>query len=245
VHQIFFSIHSGLPREGPGDRASTRRAFNLLSPLAPAARILDVGCGPGQQTIDLAALHPGRIVALDTHRPYLDVLGARCVAAGIEHRVPRLRASMFAQPLAARSVDVIWAEGSIYIIGFERGLREWRPLLKPGGFIAATHLSWLSSDVPDEPRAFWARNYPALTTIDANLAIARACGFEVVEHFTLPESAWWEYYDPMEARLRILRATHRGDDEALAIIASTQEQIDLYRGFAWSYGYVFYVLALR
>jgi SAM-dependent methyltransferase len=246
VREIFFSIHTDLPREGPGDRASTRRAFSLLSPLASAARILDVGCGPGQQTIDLAALHRGSIVALDTHRPYLDALHARCVAAGVAHRVSRLRASMLAVPLAGRSVDVIWAEGSIYIVGFERGLREWRPLLKPGGCVAATHLSWLSSDIPAEPRAFWARNYPAMTTIDANLAIARACGFEVAEHFTLPESAWWdEYYDPMEARLRVLRATHRGDDEALGIIASTQAQIDLFRRFAWSYGYVFYVLRLR
>ncbi len=32
----------------------------------------------------------------------------------------------------------------------------------------------------------------------------RACDYEVLGHFTLPESAWWEpYYQPLEERLRL------------------------------------------
>ena len=246
VRDIFFSIHQGLPREGPGDRASTRRAFRLIDGLSEGARILDVGCGPGQQTIDLADLHRGSIVAIDTHRPYLDALRARTLEAGVAHRVHPLHASMFAVPLADGSVDAIWAEGSIYIVGFERGLRAWKRLLKAGGCVAATHVSWLTSDVPDEPRAFWARSYPAITTVEANVSIARACGFEVVDHFTLPESAWWDnYYGPMERRIAALRGQYRGDGTALAAIENSREQIALYRRYAKFYGYVFYVLQLR
>jgi len=240
-----FSIHKDLPREGPGDGASTRRAFHLLTGLPEAGRILDVGCGPGQQTIDLADLSRGSIVALDTHRPYLDVLRARAIDAGVAHRVQLLQASMFDVPLANGSVDAIWAEGSIYIIGFERGLREWPRLLRRGGYVAATHLSWLSSDVPDEPRNFWARDYPAMTTVDENLAIAQTCGFDVVGFFTLPESAWWDnYYGPMERRLASLREQHDGDGEALSVIERSQEQITLYRRFPRYYGYVFYILRI-
>ena len=243
MRDIFFSIHDGLPREGPGDRASTRRAFELMLGLSPDARLLDVGCGPGQQTIDLGDIHAGTIVAVDTHQPYLDELRARVRGAGLAHRVHPLRGSMFALPCADHRVDAIWAEGSIYIIGFERGLRTWRPLLRSGGYLAATHLSWLASDVPEEPRAFWAREYPAIATVDANLAIAAACGFDVLDHFTLPESAWWEsYYGPMEARLTALRGAHQHDPAALAVIRSSQAQIALYRRFAHCYGYVFYVL---
>ncbi len=207
--------------------------------------LLDIGCGPGQQTLDLAELFPGTIVCLDTHRPYLERLRARSAAAGVAGRVRVLQASMFAVPFADASVDVIWAEGSLYIIGLERGLREWRQRLKPGGYIAATHLSWLETDVPDEPRAFWARGYPPMTTVEQNLSVARGCGFDIVEHFTLPESAWWDhYYGPMEQRLSLLRAKHHGDDKALAVIESSQEQITLYRRFAAFYGYVFYVLRM-
>ena len=216
-----------------------------MTGLPEAGRVLDVGCGPGQQTIDLADLGRGSIVALDTHRPYLDALRARSAEAGVSHRVHPLQASMFDVPLAKGSVDAILAEGSIYIIGFERGLRDWRRLLKRGGYVAATHLSWLASDVPEEPRNFWARHYPAMTTVDENLAIAEACGFDAIEHFTLPESAWWDdYYGPMEQRLERLREQHRGDDAALAVIAGSHEQIPLYRRFARYYGYVFYILRI-
>jgi ubiquinone/menaquinone biosynthesis C-methylase UbiE len=243
TRDIFFSIHDGLPREGPGDRTSTVRAFRSMANLPQGARILDIGCGPGSQTIDLASIHPGGIVAIDIHRRYLDALGARCANAGVAHRVHPLQASMLALPLADASVDAIWAEGAIYIIGLERGLREWRRVLKQGGYVAASHLSWLSADVADQARAFWDRAYPAITTVEANLAIANACGFVAVDHFTLPESAWWDdYYNPMEQRLAALRLQHRDDDQALAVIESSQTQITLYRRFAHCYGYVFYVL---
>ncbi len=44
--EIFWEIHSKLPREGPGDDASTRKAFSMLADLPNAPCILDVGCGP-------------------------------------------------------------------------------------------------------------------------------------------------------------------------------------------------------
>jgi hypothetical protein len=76
-----------------------------------------------------------------------------------------------------------------------------------------------------------------------DLGIATRTGFEPIEVFTLPESAWWDdYYRPMEARLAVLRPQYRDDAEALAVIDSSAEQIDLYRRFSCCYGYVFYVL---
>jgi hypothetical protein len=60
-------------------------------------------------------------------------------------------------------------------------------------------------------------------------------------HFVLPQAAWWSgYYDPMEARLTSLRGKHAGDAAALAVIAESQREIDLYRFYSSCYGYVFY-----
>jgi SAM-dependent methyltransferase len=240
---IFFQIHRDLPREGPGDATSTRRAYARTRRRQTDGRILDVGCGPGAQTLDLVAVSPAAVVALDTHAPYLEVLRERAGRAGVGRRVQAVRGSMTDMPFADGTFDIIWAEGSIYLAGFERGLRAWRPLLRPGGYVAATHLSWLSADVPEEPRTFWARAFPEMRTIDDNIAVAIGCGYELVDRFVLPESAWWSgYYGPMEARLAALRIEHRADSAALAVIESTAEQIHLYRRFSHSYGYVFYIL---
>jgi ubiquinone/menaquinone biosynthesis C-methylase UbiE len=243
---VFFQIHKDLPREGPGDTASTHRAYRFVGERLAPGRILDVGCGPGAQTLDLANVTAASITALDIHRPYLDQLCDRVRVAGLSRRVHAVQASMFSLPFLDERFDVIWAEGAIYIAGFERGLEEWRRLLRPGGYVAATHLSWLTPDIPDEPRAFWNRNYPAIRAVEENARIATQCGFELLECFTLPQSAWWnEYYGPMESRLLSLRDHYRGNDEALAVIESSGEQIDLYRRFARYYGYVFYVLRMR
>jgi ubiquinone/menaquinone biosynthesis C-methylase UbiE len=74
---IFWEIHSGLPREGPGDNASIRRAFLMAAELPAAPRILDVGCGPGMQTLELAKISGGQITAVDIHQPFLDELQRR------------------------------------------------------------------------------------------------------------------------------------------------------------------------
>lgn len=243
---LLHEIHSGLPRESPGDAASTRRAFLTIRGLPAAPRVLDVGCGPGAQTLDLAAVTAGRICAFDIHRPYLDEVRARAKAARVAERVQIVQASMLAMPFAPESFDLVWAEGSIYLAGFETALREWRGLLRRGGFMAASELSWLDPDAPEKPRAFWNRHYPAMQTIEQNIAAAKDSGFNVIDSFTLPESAWWaDYYGPMEARLSALRERYANDAKALASIASSQSEIDLYRRFARHYGYVFYVLQRR
>jgi len=77
--EIFYALFSGLPRCGPGSDASTRRAFSLLPPLPPNPKILDVGCGPGMQTLELARLAGGTVTAVDNHAPYLEELRRRAV----------------------------------------------------------------------------------------------------------------------------------------------------------------------
>ena len=117
---------------------------------------------------------------------------------------------MFALEVPPAAYDVVWAEGSIYIIGFERGLREWSTFLKDGGYVAASELTWLDRDAPEELRRFWDEAYPAMQDVAGNLATLKSCGFEEVGHFVLPESAFWDdYYTPIEKRLDLLARSTR------------------------------------
>ena len=112
----------------------TREAFRML-PQMDRPRILDIGCGAGIPTLELARLSQGEIIAIDIDQPALDIFARKIEEAGLTHRVQAINCSIFDMDFPDESFDIIWSEGSIYAIGFERGLREWRRLLKPGGFI--------------------------------------------------------------------------------------------------------------
>jgi len=239
--QVFWEIHSDLPREAPGSDVSTMQALGMLPHLPASPRILDIGCGPGAQTIALARISHGAITAVDTHQPFLDDLARRATSAGVAGHIQTRNASMFELKFD-EPFDLLWSEGAIYIIGFERGLREWRSLLKPGGFVAVTEISWLKPNPPEAVYRFWSEAYPAMATIEENLARLSAAGYRSLGHFTLPESNWWDnYYHPMAARIEMLRQKYPDNPEAQSALDAEYAEIELYRQYSDWYGYVFYV----
>ncbi len=240
-HEIFWQVHRDLPREAPGSDASTLRALSMLPDLPASPRILDIACGPGAQTVALARATNGDVTAIDTHQPFLDDLARRAAQAGVADRVHPRQASMFDLDFG-QPFDLLWSEGAIYIIGFERGLREWRRLLKPGGLIAVTEISWLKPNPPEAAHRFWSEAYPNMATVEENLARLSAVGYRSLGHFTLPESDWWDnYYHPMAARIEMLRQAYSDNPEALSVLDLEYAEIELYRQFSAWYGYVFYL----
>lgn len=141
------------------------------------------------------------------------------------------------------SFDVVWAEGSLFIMGFREGLEACRDLLTPSGLLAASELSWLQSDPPSECRQFFADAYPVMVDVAANLATIRSCGYDILGHFILPESAWWTpYYHPLEARLQALRQKYAADPERIEMIEAVYLEIEMYRRYSSYYGNVFYLM---
>jgi len=195
------------------------------------------------QTLAIATATGGTVVAVDTHRPFLRRLKQSAEVAGLRGRITVVNASMLSLPFAQGSLDVIWAEGAIYIAGFERGLRDWRRLLKPRGCIVVSELTWLQAVCPAEAVSFWQVGYPGMQTLEANLEAIRAAGYQELGYFAIPESAWWHhYYTPLELRLASLRDQYQDDTAALRQLDQVVREIDLYRKYSDSYGYVFYVM---
>jgi SAM-dependent methyltransferase len=240
---LFFEMFTGLPRQGPGDTASTLRALALVPALGPAARILDVGCGTGCHTRVLAQHTKARIVAVDNHPPYVEELSRAAAAAGPAGRVDARVGDMRQLGLPEGSFDLIWCEGAIYVVGFETGLREWRRLLAPGGHLAVTEACWTKPDPPAPCAEFWAREYPGIRDVPALLRAIADCGYETVGHFTLPASSWWDdYYAPLEKNVEMFRRRHDGEAEALELADSVQHEIDIWRAYSDFYSYEFFVI---
>ena len=243
---LFFEMFSGLPRQGPGDAASTVRALALVPGVGPETRVLDVGCGTGMQTRVLARHCPARFVAIDNHPPFVHELTRQARALGIADRVDARVGDMRRLEFAPASFDLIWCEGAIYVMGFETGLREWRRLLVPGGHMAVTEACWTRPDPPPDCVAFWAREYPAIRDASALLGTIAECGYDAVGHFTLPPASWWdEYYRPLQQNVTEFRGRHRGEADAQELADQVQREIDVWHAYSEFYSYEFFVMRVR
>jgi SAM-dependent methyltransferase len=241
--EVFEALHRGLPQQAPGSDASTLRALACVPDLPARPEILDVGCGPGRQTLALARATGGRVTAVDVAPPFLEDLVARARAAGLASRVVTRCQSLDALELPEASFDLAWSEGALYTVGVPKALRALRPLLRPRGALCATELCWLVDDPPEPARSFWREAYPQMVTREAVRGAAQAAGYAPLHDFPLPDSDWWDgYYALLEPRIAALRARCAGDATARAALDAAQREIDVLRACPGAYGYVFFVL---
>jgi len=239
-------LYGVLPRQGPGSAAATRRAFRMLGPLPERPLVLDIGCGTGGQTMELARLTPGHVIGLDVFDWALGALSRKVVEAGLVGRVHTKKQSMTGMDFADATFDLIWGEGSLYIMGFEKALTSCRRLLKAGGQLAASEVCWLRDSPPPELQDFWQREYPDIKSVDDNMQIVSECGFDLLGHFTVPARAWWDdYYTPMKGRLRELRVKYADSTDALAMFDESDREMDMHRKYSKWYGYEFFVCRRR
>ena len=244
---FLFTMHEGLPRQGPGSNECTEKAFSMLKNLPDHPKILDIGCGAGMQTIELARLCPdGHITAVDIHQPYLDDLARKARAAGVGERITTVQASMDDLPFEDAAFDVLWAEGSAFIVGFGEGLNLWKRLLRPGGYVCLSEAVWFTDQPSPEAVAFWNDSYPAITSVPETCAKAEHAGYEVVATFPLPGSVWWDnYYTPLLERLPDLKKAAAGSPDAEMFVAFSEREIAMHREHGDEYGYAFFILKRR
>lgn len=240
---FFYQIFESLPRQGPGTSEATRKVWGLLPNVPPDAKILDVGCGSGTQTRDLAALTTGTITAVDNHQPFLDKIDAWVRKAGMADRVKTICASMDALPFPKRSFDLIWSEGAIFIVGFEQGLKLWKPLLKKGGYMVVSDAHWFLPNPPAELAKWWeVEGYVPVSEDEMKERVKRA-GLRLVATYRLPETGWWDnYLVPLQARTAELRKTHGKNPEDTALLNALEHEADMYRKYKRWYGYSFFVM---
>ncbi|OHD17809.1 MAG: hypothetical protein A2086_12630 [Spirochaetes bacterium GWD1_27_9] len=240
---VFYEMFIDLPRQGPGNKKYTIQALSLIKNLTSNPKILDVGCGSGYQTFTLAnKLTNCEITSVDNFQPFLDRINQNIVSQNLHDKIKTSNQSMFALDFPEESFDLIWAEGSIYIIGFDRGLKEWSKFLKNNGYIVVSEISYLSKNIPDDVKHFWFREYPTMKTLEENLEIVHRAGYYDVEYFIMGKEGWFnEYYIPLENKINKMKLKYQENKEAMEILNLTQYEIDLYKKYSKYYSYVFYI----
>jgi SAM-dependent methyltransferase len=241
--QLLVDFYKVGARQGPGSQEVTLQALALTGiEKGSDIEIADIGCGTGGQTITLAQHTSGTITGIDLFPGFLDILERQAKALGIADRIKTKVQSMDQLDFEEESLDVIWSEGAIYNIGFEKGVNDWRPFLKPGGYLAVSEISWITSSRPREIQDFWEAAYPEIGAISEKIAALEQSGYTPVAHFILPPHCWTDnYYDPLEGRFASFLEQYPNVPMALQLVEETKEEIALYKKYKDYYSYGFYL----
>ncbi len=240
--EYFLEIYGRLPRAGPGSYECTKRAFELMSDVPKTPKILDIGCGPGVQTVDLLKISGGKVFALDFLPLMIERTKANAEIAKVSERLEVLEQDMKQMAFAPASFDVIWSEGAIYNIGFENGLKKIKNFVRPGGYVAVSEAVWLKPNPPAPLVEFW-QQYPEIDSVESKLSVIERLGYQQAGHFILPKSTWTvDYYDPMEDLIGHKAKEWVGIPEAMEVCEEAMNEIELFRKYSSYYSYAFFVM---
>lgn len=243
---LICDFFSNMERQGPGSPEVTLKALSFIDNMTGQFLTADIGCGTGGQTMVLGGHVPGHITGLDLFPKFIDIFNRNAKRLGLQDRVKGVAGSMDDLPFGKESLDLIWSEGAIYNIGFERGLNEWREYLKTGGYIAVSESSWFTDLRPAEIDGFWMDAYPEIDTIPRQIAKIDKAGYLPVASFILPENCWTEhYFAPKIAAGKIFLDKYAGNKTAEEFVRLQSEEEALYRKYKEFYGYTFFIAKKR
>lgn len=197
------------------------KAFEML-PEMERPRILDIGCGTGEPAMELAKLSDGEIIGIDIDQAALDKFVRKIEQAGLTDRVKARRLSLLQMDFQEQSFDVIWSEGTIIVVGFEKGLREWGRLLKPGGFLV----------VHDE-----------IKNRKKKLELISSCGYRLLGQIELPAEVWLKgYLEPLRTEMDRIKKKHGEKPAVKKELEKAQKEIDLYEKNPSAWASIFFVM---
>lgn len=191
-------------------RTAADSAAYLLPALRPGQTLLDVGCGPGTITADLAELvgPTGRVVAVDSSAEVLEQAAAHVAGRGLDNVVFEV-ADVHDLRFADGEFDVVHAHQVLqHVADPVAALREMRRVTAPGGTVAARDADYAAMTWYPRPPALdeWAALYQRVSRANGGepdagrrlLSWARAAGFADIEagsstwtYATPDRRAWW------------------------------------------------------
>ncbi|TMV09176.1 class I SAM-dependent methyltransferase [Ruegeria sediminis] len=219
--ESFFTLHRGLPREGPGCPDDVFWALERIG-LYGELNVCDAGCGPGADLETLAeALPQAQLLGIESQPQFVEEAQARCGRFGDRVRV--IEGDM-ADP--GGPFDLIWCAGALYFLGVTEGLTAWRNALAPGGWVAFSEPVLLPGSQSAAAREFW-EEYPALTEMEGITDRVSKAGYDVIDYRLIVGAPWATYYGPLRDRIAELRAQNPGV-ALCAVLDAHEREISLW-----------------
>jgi len=242
IIDLIIETHAGLERQGPGSPEMTIKALSFLDNLNRISRVADLGCGTGGQTMVLAQNITGNITGVDQFPDFIHIFNENAKKFNLQERVNGIVGSMENLSFQKEEFDLIWSEGAIDNIGFEKGLNHWNGFLKKNGYVVVTCPSWFTDEHPADIEKFWTDAGSGLDTIGQNVLIMQRTGYAPVATFVLPEKCWTDnYFTPRAAAEQAFLEKHAGNKTVEDYIESSKYEVELYSKYKQYYGYVFYI----
>ena len=239
---LIVEYYSNTERQGCGSPDVTLKALSFIDDLSSCSHIADIGCGTGGQTMTVASKFKGKITGVDLFPTFVDLFNRNAKRLNLQNRVKCIVDSMDNLKFKDNELDIIWCEGAIYNIGYEKGLREWRKFIKDNGYIVISEASWFTNERPAEIEDFWMDAYPGIDTIPNKIAQMQNAGYSPIASFVLPENCWTEhFYDPQVKPRKDFLKKHEGNKFAKGFIENQIHEEQLYRKYNKYYGYAFYI----
>jgi len=240
---LLVDLHKDGQRQGPGGDAETVKMIELAGlSQAEQLTIADIGCGTGATTLLLADRLNADITAVDFLPDFLSVLQQSASARGLSDNITALECSMDALPFEDETFDVLWSEGAIYNMGFERGVNDWRRFLKPGGLLIVSEITWLTEDRPAELQKHWDAEYPEIDTASSKIKVLEKAGYSPTAYFVLPEHCWLEnYYRPLQSRYSDFLQRNGNSVDAKVVVEENETEIGLYEMYKDFLSYGIYI----
>lgn len=242
-YELLIDLHKSGNRQGPGGDKETEKAVELaMLDRTQPLRIADIGCGTGASTLVLARLLKARITAVDFLQEFLEVLEGRAENMGLSDKITSLNCSMDNLPFDDEEYDVIWSEGAIYNIGFEKGVKDWNRYLKVGGVLVVSEITWITASRPSQIQKYWESEYPGIDTASSKISILEKNGYSPLAYFVLPGHCWLDnYYRPMEDRFNDFLARNGKSEKAREVVEAEKREIKLYEDYGNYYSYGVYI----
>jgi ubiquinone/menaquinone biosynthesis C-methylase UbiE len=158
-----------------------REAFKLL-PEMEKPKVLDLGCGSGLISIELASLTDGEIIGIDIDEVLLERFNKKLKLKRLANRISIKNMDLLKNDFPDNFFDLIWEEGVVHIIGIKKSIRACHRILKNGGYLVLGQV---------------------ISVMNKNQDLIVKSGFELIHQLKWPEGCWWiEFYEPLEKEIK-------------------------------------------